>query len=214
MAKTSGPLLSFDARASIGKTVVYSNWKGIPYARRWVQPANPNTVGQQAVRNVFKWLMSVWSYCPAEVLEAWNAYAAGQPLTGRNAFAKFNVSPLQGQTDLTNFLFSPSARSGPVAGGVTFTPGNDLVTVDLLAPSLPEGWTIVQAVAAAIRQQDPSSGLLYTVTAGTDATSTYQIILSGLASAQTYVCGGWFKYMRPDGTFAYGRAIMGTALTT
>jgi len=214
MAKTSGPLLSFDARASVGKTIVYSNWKGIPYARRWVQPANPNTSGQQAVRNVFKWLMSVWSYMPAEVTEAWNAYAAGQPLTGRNAFAKFNVSPLQGMTDLANFLFSPSARSGPVAASASFTPGNDLVTVAAVAPSLPAGWSIVQMVAAAIRQQDPSTGVLYTVTAGTDATSTYEVVLSGLASAQTYVVGAWFKYMRPDGTFAYGRAIMGTALTT
>lgn len=214
MAKTSGPLLSFDARASIGKTVVYSNWKGIPYARRWVQPANPNTADQQAVRGVFKWLMAVWSYMPASAQEAWNAYAAGQPMTGRNAFAKFNVSPLQGEADLTNFLFSPSARSGPVAGGATFTPGDDLVTVDITAPSLPAGWTIVEAIAAAIRQQDPSSGLLYTVTGGVDATSTYQIVLTGLASAQTYVCGAWFKYLRPDGTFAYGRSIMGTALTT
>lgn len=214
MAKTNGPLLSFDARASIGKTIVYSNWKGIPYARRYVVPANPDTVGQQAVRNVFKWLMSVWTYMPASVQEAWNAYAEGQPLTGRNAIAKFNVSPLQGAADLADFIFSPSAKSGPIAGAVTFTPGNDLVTVDLTAPVLPTGWTIVEAVAACIRQQNPGSGVLYTVTAGVDATSTYQVVLSGLASAQTYVCGGWFKYLRPDGTNAYGRAVMGTALTT
>lgn len=214
MAKTSGPLLSFDARATVGKTVVYSNWKGIPYARRWVQPANPQTADQQAVRNVFKWLMAVWSYMPSDATEAWNAYAAGQPLTGRNAFAKFNVGALQGETDLTNFTMSPSARSGPVAAAATFTPGNDLVTVDITAPVLPTGWSIVQAVAAAIRQQDPSDGTLYTVTAGTDATSPYQIVLSGLASAQTYVCGAWFKYLRPDGSFAYGRSIQGTATTT
>jgi hypothetical protein len=214
MARTSGPLLSFDARATVGKTVVYSNWKGIPYARRWVQPANPNTTDQQAVRNVFKWLQSVWSYMPAVVQEAWNAYAAGQPLTGRNAFAKFNVAPLQGQADLTNFIMSPAARSGPVAAGATFTGGNDQVTIDVVAPSLPSGWTIVEAVGAAIRQQDPASGTFYQISAGTDATSTYQIILTGLASAQTYVCGAWFKYMKPDGSFAYGPAIQGTALTT
>jgi hypothetical protein len=158
--------------------------------------------------------MSVWSFMPAEVQEAWNAYASGQPMTGRNAFAKFNVAPLQGEADLTNFVMSPSARSGPIAGGATFTPGNDLVTVDITIPSLPAGWTVVQAVAAAIRQQDPASGVLYSVTAGTDATSTYQIVLSGLASAQTYVVGAWFKYARPDGTFAYGRSLQGTALTT
>lgn len=214
MARTSGPLLSFDARASIGKTVVYSSWKGIPYARRHVVPANPDTADQQAVRGVFKWLMSVWSYMPASVQEAWNAYAEGQPLTGRNAIAKFNVAPLQGQTDLTNFIMSPSARSGPIAATATFTPGNDLVTVDATPGPLPAGWTVVELIAAAIRQQDPSSGVLYTVTAGTDTTSTYQVVLSGLASAQTYVCGAWFKYLRPDGTFAYGRSVQGTALTT
>jgi hypothetical protein len=214
MAKTSGPLLSFDARASVGKTIVYSNWKGIPYARRWVQPANPDTADQQAVRGVFKWLMAVWSYMPAEVQEGWNAYASGQPMTGRNALAKFNVSELQGETDLTNFVFSPSARSGPIASGVAFTPGNDLVTVTATAPTLPAGWSVVNLTAAAIREQNPASGLLYTVTAGTDTTSTYEVVLSGLASAETYMCGAWFKYLRPDGSNAYGRAVMGTALTT
>lgn len=214
MARTSGPLLSFDARASIGKTVVYSNWKGIPYARRWVQPANPKTTDQMAVRNVFKWLMAVWSYLPASAQAAWNAYAQGQPMTGRNAFAKFNVGALQGQTTLANFIMSPSAKSGPVAASATFTPGNDLVTIDIVAPALPVGWTIVEAVGAALRQQNPSSGVLYKTTAGTDATSTYQIVLTGLDSAQTYVCGSWFKYLRPDGTNAYGPSIQGTALTT
>lgn len=214
MAKTSGPLLSFDARASIGKTLVYSNWKGIPYARRWVQPANPNTVAQQGVRNVFKWLASVWSYLPSEVREGWNAYASGQPLTGPNAFQKFNVSPLKGETDLTNFLFSPSAKSGPVDGGMVVTPGSSQLSVALTAPDLPSGWTIVQAVAAAIRDQDPSTGVLYEVTAATDDTSTYACVLTGLTASEDYAVGGWFKYERPDGSFAYGRASMTIATPT
>lgn len=214
MARLTGALLSFGARKSIGKTVVYSSWKGIAYARQHVIPANPDTADQQAVRNVFAWLQRVWAYAPALATEAWDAYAAGQPLTGRNAFSKFNVAPLQGETDLTNFIMSPAAKSGPVAADVTFTPGNDLVTIDFTAPSLPVGWTIDKAIGCAIRQQNPSSGILYSMVAGEDATSAYQVILSGLASAETYVCGGWFKYLRPDGSYAYGPAIQGTALTT
>jgi len=214
MSTLTGPLLSFSARKSIGKTIVYSSWKGIPYARQHVVPANPDTADQQSVRTVFAWLQRVWAYSPSLLTQGWDAYAEGQPMTGRNAFSKFNVSPLQGETDLSDFVMSPSAKSGPVAGGAVFTPGNDLVTVDITAPSLPTGWTIYSGIAAAIRQQDPSSGVLYTVTAGEDLTSTYQVVLSGLASAQTYVCGAWFKYNRPDGSFAYGPALQGTALTT
>lgn len=214
MAKLSGPLLSFDARASLGKAVVYSSWKGISYARRWVQPANPNTVAQQATRLTMKWLMSVWSFMPAEVQESWDAYAAGQPMTGRNALAKLNIAALIGQADLTNFVFAPSAKSGPVAAALGATPGNDLIDVTLTAPVMPQGWSIVQAVWAIIRQQDPQTGTLYAVTALTDASSAYSAQFTGLASAQTYVVGGWFKYLKPDGSFAYGRALQTTALTT
>jgi hypothetical protein len=214
MSKTNGPLLSFDAGGSLGKTIVYSKWKGISYARRWVQPANPNTTAQQAVRGVFGWLMQVWSYMPAEVQESWNAYASGQPLTGRNALAKFNVADLQGETDLTNFVMAPSAKSGPIAAGISVTPGSTQLTVALTAPVLPSGWSIVQAVAAAIRDQDPATGTLYEMTGGTDATAPYSIVLTGLTATELYSVGGWFKYERPDGTFAYGRALMDTGTPT
>lgn len=211
MAKTSGPLLSFDARASVGKTIVYSNWKGVPYARRWVQPANPQTSDQTQVRSVFKWLMSVWSFMPAAAQEAWNAYAQGQPMTGRNAFAKFNVSPLQTATDLSAFVMSPSAKSGPIAQAAVATPGSGSLSIAITPPDLPVGWTIDSAIAAAIRQQDPHSGVLYAVTAGSDATDPYTVVLSSLTGSQVYVYGAWFKFVRPDGTFAYGRSLQGTA---
>lgn len=208
MARTTGPLLSFDARQSIGKTIVYSTWKGISYARRWVQPANPNTAAQQDTRNTFKWLMSVWTFMPASVQESWDAYAEGQPMTGRNALAKFNVSQLKGDSDLTDFLFAPSAKSGPVDGGVVVTPGAGQLSVAVTAPVLPSGWTIVQAVAACIRQQDPQTGTLYTVVAAVDATSLYACVLTGLTAGQVHRVGAWFKYQKPDLSFAYGRATM------
>lgn len=210
MARTTGPLLSFDARQSLGKTIVYSSWKGISYARRWVQPANPNTLAQQDTRNTFKWLMSVWNFMPSLVQESWDAYAEGQAMTGRNALAKFNVAALKNDADLADFLFAPAAKSGPVDGGVVVTPGAGQLSVAITAPTLPAGWTIEAGRAAVIRQQDPQSGTLYTVTAGEDLTSAYAVVLTGLTAAQTYVVGAWFKYVKPDGTFAYGRATMTT----
>lgn len=214
MAKTTAPLLSFGASGQLAKSLVYSKWRGVAYARRHVVPSNPQTSGQTETRNTFSWLNNVWRYLPAEVQEAWHAYASGQPLTGRNALVKLNLADLRSQTDLTNFIFSPSAKSGPVAASLVVTPGDDQLTMALTAGSLPTGWTIVEAVAAVIRQQDPQSGTLYETTAGTDATDPYSINITGLASAQTYVVGGWFKYLRPDATNAYGPALMTTGLTT
>lgn len=214
MSKTTAPLLSFGASGQIGKTLVYGTWKGRAYARRYVIPSNPNSADQQETRNTFRWLNNVYKFLPAAATEAWQLYGDNSRFTARNGFIKRNLADLREEADLTNFSFSPSAGGGIVAATCTFTPGNDLVTVDATPPSLPAGWTVDSFIAAAIRQQDPQDGTMYTVTAGTDATSTYQVILASLASAQTYVCGGWFKYDKGDGSFAYGEATMGTALTT
>lgn len=214
MPITTAPLLSFDARGQIGKALVYSSWKGRSYARRHVIPANPNSTDQQETRNTFSWLNNVWRMMPANIIAGWDAYADSNRFTNRNGFLKVNLSPLREEADLTNFIFSPSAKGGPVGGAFGITPGNDQVQLTLAAPTLPVGWTIVQANFAAIRQQDPQSGALYTVSSAVDSAAPYDQTLTGLTSAVTYVVGAWFTFLKPDGSNAYGQAQMGTALTT
>lgn len=211
MARTVAPLLSFSAGGQIAKTQVYSVWKGRPYVRRYVVPSNPNSAAQQETRGAFKWLMNVWKFFPASAAEAWKAYADSLQITDRNAFAKANVSPLRSASDLTDFTLSPSARSGIIAADMNLTVGAGQVTVDLVEPSLPEGWAVVSAYAAAIRQQDPQTGAFYDVVAGSDASTPYSIVLTGLTSGQAYVVGGWFKFAKPDGSFAFGRSLQAVA---
>lgn len=50
MAKTSGPLASFDASGKFADTIVYSKWRGVRYARLLVTPSNPQTLTQMAAR--------------------------------------------------------------------------------------------------------------------------------------------------------------------
>lgn len=214
MSRVVAPLLSFSAAGAIAKTQVYASWKGRPYVRQYVTPANPNSSGQQETRNTFAFLNAVWRYMPADAVAAWAAYANGFQITDRNAFIKRNLSDLRSEADLTNFIFSPSANGGIVAAGMTVTPGDDQLTVALTAPSLPTGWTITQAIAAAVRQQDPQSGTLYPVFVDTDDAAPWECVITGLASAQTYVVGGWFRFTKPDGSLAYGEALMDTGLTT
>lgn len=50
MAKVFGGLLSLDASGKFGRTLVYSKWRGVPYARLLVTPSNPRTALQVATR--------------------------------------------------------------------------------------------------------------------------------------------------------------------
>lgn len=214
MSRVTAPLLSFGASGAIAKTQVYATWKGRPYARRYSIPSNPNTVDQQETRNTFSWLNAVWKFMPTAAVAAWALYGQNSRFTDRNGFIKINLSPLRSQATLANFVFSPSAGGGLAASAIAVTPGNDQLQVVLTAPSLPTGWAIVKAVMAVIRQQDPQTGTLYNVTAMEDTTAAYDVTFTGLASAQTYVVGGWFVYTKADGTLAYGEALMTTGLTT
>ena len=208
MSRTTAPLLSFSASGQIAKTQVYSSWKGRPYVRRYAIPSNPRTSDQMETRDTFSWLNAVWKFMPASAIDAWTLYATASRFTARNGWIKRNLSGLRTESDLTNFIFSPAAGGGLPAALMTVTPGSGQLTIALTAPVLPTGWTITGAVAAAIRQQDPQSGTLYQVTAGTDSASPWSIVLTGLTASQVYVVGGWFQYTKPDGSFAYGEALM------
>lgn len=214
MATTIAPLLSFGASGAIAKTQVYATWKGRPYARRYVIPANPNTVDQQETRSTFRWLNSVWKFMPTNAVAAWQLYGQNSRFTDRNGFIKINLSPLRSAADLTDFSFSPSAGGGLAAAGISIAAGAGQLAVTITAPTLPTGWTIVEGIAAAIRQQDPQSGTLYQVFSAVDAATPFIPTITGLVTGQVYVVGGWFKFTKADGTFAYGEALMTTGTPT
>src|SRR3954464_4305815 len=108
MARVVAPLLSFGASGAIGKSQVYSKWKGRPYARRYIIPSNPNTTAQQGVRGVFGFLNDLWKYLPGSALSAWQLYAEGSQITARNGWLKQNVAALIGDVTLADLVFSPS----------------------------------------------------------------------------------------------------------
>lgn len=214
MPKVTAPLLSFDARGQIAKTQVYSSWKGVAYARRYAIPSNPNTAEQILTRSVFSWLQAFWKYAPSYVTAAFDAYASSLPMTGRNALAKFNIGALREAANLDDLVMSPGARSGLIAAGVTLTPGDGTITVELDAPQLPTGWSITAARAVAIPDQDPNTGTDFAVASGTDDTAPWSISLTSLTNDQLYQVGGWFEFLRPDGKTAYGPSLNDTTTPT
>lgn len=214
MAKVTGALLSFGARGSIGKTIVMSKWKGIPYARQHVVPANPQTTAQQTNRAIFAFMRELFKRAPTPLVDAFNAYAVGRPLTGMNKCVGENVRVLQGQTDLDFLIMSPGNGGGlppitftAVTGG---TSGH--IDVAMVPPTPPAGWTLTSAIAVAVPQQDPSGIFAGAMQSAEDLTAPYAPNFTTLVAGATYVVGGFLKWTKPDGSIAYSASSSAVAV--
>lgn len=208
MAKTTAPLLSFGALGTIGKTAVFSKWKGRPYVRQYVIPGNPQTAGQTLTRNTFAFANSVWKIGGSLMRAPWDRFAVGQVLTGRNAFMGRAVSVMRTEVDLLLMVFSPGAKGGLAPVSQSIVAGSLQLTSTVIAPAAPTGWTLTAAIGVAIRDQDPQSGVLFTTVEVEDLTAgPYDLVFTGLTASVLYVVSVWLKWAKPDGSIAYGASI-------
>jgi len=210
MAKVTAPLLSFGASGSLAKSLVYSKWKGRPYTRRHVIPANPQSTAQTLTRNAFASAGSIWKIGGPLLRAPWDRFATGQVLTGRNKFMGNFVSENRGETDLLSWNMSPGAKGGlPLTSVVASSPGVNDILLTCVTPTPPTGWTVTSTIGMVIRDQDPQTGILYETTEDEDIGGLLPL-LPGLTTAVLYVCGAWIKWAKPDGSVAYSVASMTT----
>jgi len=123
MAKVIMPLLSTEARGKIANAMVFFPWKGRAVVRRWLTPANPQSLLQMTIRAKLKAIGKAISkiYTPDDVAggsmiyqyalakttsgQPWNAWFAKQVLD--HVKVASNWSALTGQfstaTGYTNF---------------------------------------------------------------------------------------------------------------
>lgn len=208
MAKTTAPLLSFDASGQIGQSQVYSSWKGRAYARRYVVPANPRSTEQTKTRSTFAWLHGLVKFFGTLISAPWDAYATTSRFTRTNGVIKQNLPELRGKADLADMIMTPSAGSGIPVTSAAIVASDGTLTVTVTPPPLPAGWTIEYAAAAAIPDQDPATEADYTIVEGSAAAAPYTIALAGLTNGQLYRVGAWCKYIKSDGSAAYGEALL------
>lgn len=216
MSKTIAPLLSFSAGGQIARTAVYASWKGIPYVRRYVVPANPRTTRQQVTRLIFKNLQYMWLIAPPGLKEPYEANAAGRPYTGNNKFTSMNIKGVDTETPPTSWDFfqgSPGAKGGLPPTGIILTPSSGQISAAVAAPQVPDDWTIAEAQGVAFKDADPQAPFVGPISYQFDATSTYALVFTGLTAATDYVVSAWFKWNRPDGTFAYSTSLTDVATT-
>jgi len=95
MPRLTGPLFSLDARKTLGKTIVYSAWKGLNYARLRVKPYNPKSAYQVGIRDTVTWGVLYFTkggYVADAQKTWWNTYAEGTNMSGWNRFLRFFVA--------------------------------------------------------------------------------------------------------------------------
>jgi hypothetical protein len=214
MAKTTAPLFGFGASGTLAKAIVFSKWKGRPYARRHVIPANPQSTAQTLTRDVFSTATAIWKIAPTLFIEAWDRFATGQVLTGRNGFTGRFVSVLRAASDLTTMVFSPGAKGGLPPLTTAVVAGSTQLEVTVTVPAPPSGWTLTSVICAVIRDGAPATTTLYEVTAGEDVSSPYVVTLTGLTASVLYIVGAWTKWAKPDGSVAYGPSILDSGTPT
>ena len=113
MPKWISPLFT-DIRNALGESVVFSNWKGRGYFRGYAKPANPNTVKQQAHRELMKVLVARWKEIATTdaIKQAWNDVASPEQISGYNLFVK------EGRK---SEISVPSSASGTGSATITVT---------------------------------------------------------------------------------------------
>lgn len=89
MAKWKSALFS-DIRNKLGEQAVFSMWKGRPYFRTHVSPANPQTDKQMAERNHQAELVELWQtvITNADQKGEWNEEALSYQISGYNLMVK------------------------------------------------------------------------------------------------------------------------------
>ena len=212
MSRVTAPLLSFDARGKIADSMVFANWRGVPYVRRHVIPANPKTLGQVLTRDIFRNLELRWKQGPTLARAPWDRFAVGQKFVGRNAFLGKNIAVLRGDADMADYIGSPGAKGGLPLTAMTAT-GAAGATIDVTftEPALPSGWTIQAAVASAIVDQTPELTVADIINADEHTGPTpFLLTLTGLPLVLHQV-QGWLRWVKPDSSIAYGVSITQTA---
>jgi len=213
MARLTAPLLSLSASGTIAKTLTFANWKGIPYVRTRVIPANPKSDAQKEVRGIFSTLNLMWKRMPSIAREPFIAAVRGLPLTPRNKHIQANVATLIDETTLDNLVMSIAGGSAVIPDTVDESVATPLhIIVTAVAPTTPSGYTLTAIQVAAVLTGDPSPALDTITYADEDLETPYSIDLT-VPAAGTYQVGTWTKWERTaDEKVFYSAAVRDQAI--
>jgi hypothetical protein len=124
------------------------------------------------------------------------------------------VTDNRGLADLQAMTFSPGAKGGLAPVSMTVTNQAGQLLTDMIAPAAPTGWTLQAGVSAVIKDQDPETGTEWDTQEQEDLAAPYTVTHAGLTAATQYVVAWWLRWVKPDGSIAYGPSIVDVGTPT
>lgn len=148
MALTTGPLLSLGASGTVAGTLTFATWKGRPYVRQTVTPANPQTPAQTAQRAMMAFLATQWtSYVVQQGDDSsWAALAKTMNVSTFNAFTSANLGRWT-QVEAPSLQPNPTgSATDDVLGTLTATGGVGQISIDQIITTKHAGWGLIVQV--------------------------------------------------------------------
>lgn len=142
MVRVQAPALSLEASGSLAGALVFSKWKGRPYVRTLVKPANPRSGGQVGMRACLKFLSQDWANVPSADQASWKKRADQAVISEFNAYIGFNqfrwrdfLAPCQ--------MDPPAATDVPsTLGTLAAVPGVRSITITQPVTTASDGWAV------------------------------------------------------------------------
>jgi hypothetical protein len=170
---------------------VAASWKGRSYVRKYVVPANPNTLAQQAVRDSFAALVPLWRSMGI-ALKAWlDRYGSGYTMSGFNVFLS-KCRALEQTAALIKPVPDNPLCPAPVTFG--FAAGGAGIITCTWTDNAPADYTHMVAFARKTDQNNFRAEVAALKGAGT-------LSLIGLPTPGNYDCYGAFYKVTGDGPF-------------
>lgn len=143
MVKLAGPCMSLGASGKLGGALVFSRWKGRPYARTLVTPANPKSTGQVSVRAMMKWLSQQWKDIGAAPQGSWDDRAKIGNISPFNAFCGYNLFRWRNFLAPTDTFPEAETDVAPTEGVLAAVAAERAITVTQPITTAADGWGIM-----------------------------------------------------------------------
>jgi hypothetical protein len=134
--------MSLEASGSLAGALVFSRWKGRPYVRELVKPANPRSGGQVGIRSMLKFLSQDWENIGASPQASWQDRADAKVISTFNAYMGFNLKRWRdflGPSDTDPVAVTDVQ---PTLGALSATAGVRSITVSQAITTAADGWGI------------------------------------------------------------------------
>jgi len=143
MVRVQAPAMSLEASGSLGGALVFSRWKGRPYVRELVKPANPKSGGQVGIRAMLRFLSQDWVNLSTASKQTWDNIAKAKVISFFNAYIGLNV--YNWRDFLAPGQEEPILRTGtdPTLGTLTAVAGVRSITVTQPITTAADGWGII-----------------------------------------------------------------------